>query len=131
MSLLQLGGGKGEQAAEGPPLASPGGEISFSVRAIVEARKLLEGEGGQLFRVGVSKGGCSGWNYEICTAEEAASDDTVFHFDGDLPVVMSPKAIELLFGMVINYKVNFMGQGFVFENPNASSTCGCGISFSL
>ena len=131
MGLIQLGGGKGEQTAEGPPLASPGGEISFSIRAIVEARKLLAGEGGQLFRVGVSKGGCSGWNYEISTAEEAASDDTVFHFDGDLPVVMSPKAIELLSGMRINYTVSLQERGFVFENPNAESTCGCGISFGV
>ena len=75
MGLIQLGGGKGEQTAEGPPLASPGGEISFSVRAIAEARKLLEREGGKLFRVGVTKGGCSGWNYELATAEEVASDD--------------------------------------------------------
>ena len=131
MSLLQFGGAKGEQAAEGPPLDSPGGEISFSARAIVEVRKLLEREGGQLFRVGVSKGGCSGWNYEISIAEEASPDDRVFEFDGDVPVVMSPKAIELLFGMRINYKVSFQEQGFVFENPNASSTCGCGISFGV
>ena len=131
MGLIQLGGDKAEEAAEGPPLASPGGEISFSVRAIAEARKLLELEGGKLFRVGVSEGGCSGYNYEISTDEEAAPDDTVFHFDGTLPVVMSPKALELLSGMLINYKVSFMGQGFVFENPNASNTCGCGISFSL
>ena len=75
--------------------------------------------------------GCSGWNYEIAIAEEASPDDKVFQFDGDVPVVMSPKAIELLLGMVINYKVSFMGQGFVFENPNAANTCGCGISFSL
>ena len=131
MSLLQLGGGNKEETPEGPPLASPGGEISFSPRAIAEARKLLEREGGKLFRVGVTKGGCSGWNYELSTAEEENSDDTLFHFDETLPVVMSPKAIELLFGMVINYKVSFMGEGFVFENPNASNTCGCGISFSL
>ncbi len=131
MSLLQLGGDAAQEATEGPPLSSPGGEISFSVRAIVEARKLLEREGGELFRVGVSEGGCSGWNYEISTADEAADDDTVFHFDRSLDVVMSPKALELLHGMLINYKVSFMGQGFVFENPNAANTCGCGISFSL
>ncbi len=131
MGLLQLDGGKKEEVAEEPPLASPGGEISFSVRAIAEARKLLEREGGKLFRVGVTKGGCSGWNYEITTAEEPADDDTLFHFDGTLPVVMAPKAIELLFGMVIHYQVSFMGEGFVFENPNAANTCGCGISFSL
>ena len=60
MGLIQLGGDKAEEAEEGPPLASPGGEISFSVRAVAEARKLLELEGGKLFRVGVSEGGCSG-----------------------------------------------------------------------
>jgi iron-sulfur cluster assembly protein len=131
MSLLQFGSGKEDPAAEGPPEESPGGEISFSARAIVEVRKLLKREGGPLLRVGVSKGGCSGWNYEIAIAEEASPDDKVFQFDGDVPVVMSPKAIELLFGMRINYKVSFQEQGFVFENPNASRTCGCGISFGV
>jgi iron-sulfur cluster assembly accessory protein len=131
MTLLQLGSDKAKQVPEGPPQDSPGGEISFSARALVEARKLLEREGGKLFRVGVSKGGCSGWNYEISMAQDAASDDKVFQFDGDLPVVMSPKAVELLFGMRINYKVSFQEQGFVFENPNAASTCGCGISFGV
>ena len=131
MSLLQFGGGKAEQKVEGPPVDSPGGEISFSARALVEVRKLLKREGGPFFRVGVSKGGCSGWNYEISIAEEPTPDDTVFEFDGDIPVVMSPKAIELLHGMRINYKTSFQEQGFIFENPNAAKTCGCGISFGV
>ena len=131
MSLLQLGGGKEKKEDLGPPVESPGGEIGFSARALSEAKKLLDREGGKLFRVGVSKGGCSGWNYEISIAQEANDEDKLFDFEGALPVVMSPKAIELLFGMRINYKTSFQEQGFVFENPNASRTCGCGISFGV
>ena len=131
MSLLQLGSGKAQEEVPGPPVESPGGEIGFSPRALIEAQKLLRREGGKLFRVGVSQGGCSGWNYEISIAEEANEDDQLFDFEGALPVVMSPKAIELLFGMRINYKTSFQEQGFVFENPNASRTCGCGISFGV
>ena len=131
MGLLSLGGGNKQEVPEGPDLQSPGGEISFSVRALVEVRKVLKREGAPLFRVGVSQGGCSGWNYEIDVAQEAEPEDQVFEFDGDIPVVMSPKAIELLRGMRINYTVSFQEQGFVFENPNAARTCGCGISFGV
>jgi len=131
MSLFQLGGDSTEKVVDGPAQTSPGGEISFTPRALVEAAKILEREGGQLFRVGVSKGGCSGWNYEISIAAEPTLDDTVFQFDDGLPVVMSPEAIELLAGMRINYTVSLQERGFVFENPNASSTCGCGISFGV
>ena len=131
MSLFRLGGDSTEDLPAGPDHIAPGGVISFSPRALVEAAKTLEREAGQFFRVGVSQGGCSGWNYEISIASELEEDDSHFPFDGALPVVMSPKAIELLSGMRINYTVSLQERGFVFENPNAESTCGCGISFGV
>jgi iron-sulfur cluster assembly protein len=131
MSLFQLGEQSTEKVPSGPDSIAPGGAISFTPRALVEAAKILEREGGKLFRVGVTKGGCSGWNYDIAVAQEAGSDDTIFQLADDLPVVMSSKAIELLAGMRINYTVSLQERGFVFENPNASSTCGCGISFGV
>jgi iron-sulfur cluster assembly accessory protein len=131
MSLFRLGGESAEDIPTGPDHSAPGGVISFSPRALVEASKTLQREAGKFFRVGVSQGGCSGWNYEISIALEVAEEDTQFSFGGALPVVMSPKAIELLAGMRINYTVSLQERGFVFENPNAASTCGCGISFGV
>ncbi len=131
MSLFRLGGDSTEDLPSGPDHIAPGGVISFSPRALVEAAKTLEQEAGKFFRVGVSQGGCSGWNYEISIASDMEEDDTHFAFGGALPVVMSPKAIELLSGMRINYTVSLQERGFVFENPNAESTCGCGISFGV
>jgi iron-sulfur cluster assembly protein len=131
MSLFQFGEHSTDKVPAGPDQSAPGGAISFTPRALVEAAKILDREGGKLFRVGVTKGGCSGWNYDIAVAEEPGPDDTVFQFGDDLPVVMSSKAMELLDGMRINYTVSLQERGFVFENPNASSTCGCGISFGV
>lgn len=131
MGLFQLGEHSTDKVPAGPDQSAPGGAVSFTPRALVEAAKILEREGGKLFRVGVTKGGCSGWNYDISIADEAEPDDQIFEFGGSLPVVMAPKAIELLAGMRINYTVSLQERGFVFENPNASSTCGCGISFGV
>ena len=131
MSLFRVDRDSAGGPASGPDHSAPGGVISFSPRALVEAAKTLALESGKFFRVGVSQGGCSGWNYEISIASEMEEDDTHFAFDGALPVVMSPKAIELLSGMRINYTVSLQERGFVFENPNAESTCGCGISFGV
>ena len=85
------------------------------------ARKLLEHEGGQLFRVGVSKGGCSGWNYEISTAEEAASDDTVFQ--GGRILHSSPRNVSTKgsFIALCGNRVNTLVQGGIPPAWNAGS----------
>lgn len=80
-------------------------------------------------RVGVKGGGCSGFSYVLDLTETAKETDEVFDQHG-ITVVCDPKSLLYLGGTVIDFKDEVMGRGFVFQNPNASSTCGCGSSFS-
>ena len=81
-------------------------------------------------RVGVRGGGCSGFQYNLDLAEtdEDAAFET-FEQHG-ITVICDPKSYLYLNGTTIDFRDEIMGRGFVFSNPNASSTCGCGSSFS-
>jgi iron-sulfur cluster assembly protein len=79
--------------------------------------------------VGVQGGGCSGLTYNIRFDSQARERDRVYEFDG-VRVFVDPKSFIYLHGMVLDYEETLMHQGFVFRNPNASRSCGCGSSFS-
>ncbi len=80
-------------------------------------------------RVGVKGGGCSGFSYVLDLTEQHRDNDEVFDQNG-IKVVCDPKSYLYLNGTTIDFKDEVMGRGFVFSNPNATSTCGCGSSFS-
>lgn len=80
-------------------------------------------------RVGVKGGGCSGFSYVLDLTENAKETDEVFEQHG-IKVVCDPKSLLYLNGTTIDFKDEIMGRGFVFSNPNATSSCGCGSSFS-
>lgn len=80
-------------------------------------------------RVGVKGGGCSGFSYLLDLTETQRDNDEEFEVEG-LRVVCDPKSYLYLNGTNIDFKDEVMGRGFVFNNPNATSTCGCGSSFS-
>ena len=80
-------------------------------------------------RVGVSGGGCSGFQYEIDLGVPAA-DDLVLQKDGQT-VLVDPVSLPFLQNAVIDFTEELIGARFVIENPNASSSCGCGTSFSI
>jgi iron-sulfur cluster assembly protein len=80
-------------------------------------------------RVGVKGGGCSGFSYVLDLTESAKDTDETFEQHG-VKVVCDPKSLLYLNGTTIDFKDEIMGRGFVFTNPNASTTCGCGSSFS-
>ncbi len=79
-------------------------------------------------RVGVKGGGCSGFSYLLDLTEQAKDADEKFEEHG-VAVICDPKSYLYLNGTTIDFKDEIMGRGFVFNNPNASSTCGCGSSF--
>ena len=88
-------------------------------------------------RVGVKGGGCSGFSYLLDLTEKQRDTDEVWEhtytFETDeftLRIVCDPKSYLYLNGTEIDFKDELMGRGFVFNNPNATSTCGCGSSFS-
>ncbi len=81
-------------------------------------------------RVGVKSGGCSGLSYELKFDNQALESDKVFE-DNDVRIVVDKKSFLYLIGTVLEFSGGLNGKGFVFNNPNAQRTCGCGESFSL
>lgn len=81
-------------------------------------------------RVGVKGGGCSGFSYILDLTENQKDTDEAFDNHG-LTVIVDPKSLLYLNGTVIDFKDEVMGRGFVFQNPNASTSCGCGSSFAV
>lgn len=81
-------------------------------------------------RVGVKGGGCSGFSYVLDLTENQKDTDELFEQHG-IRVVCDPKSLLYLNGTTIDFKDEIMGRGFVFQNPNANSSCGCGSSFAV
>lgn len=81
-------------------------------------------------RVGVTSGGCSGLSYKLDFDNEKKENDQLIE-DGEIRILVDKKSVLYLAGTTLNYSGGLNGTGFVFENPNASRTCGCGESFSL
>ena len=81
-------------------------------------------------RVGVKSGGCSGLSYELKFDKSQADNDKLFE-DNEIKIVVDKKSVLYLAGTILEYSGGLNGKGFVFNNPNAQRTCGCGESFSL
>ena len=110
-----------------------GDEIAISASAARRIAALIAAEGGSerlRLRVAVSGGGCSGFQYGFTLDDERHDDDRVFERDG-AGVLIDEVSLELLKGAQLDYVEDLMGSYFVVRNPNASSTCGCGSSFSV
>ena len=81
-------------------------------------------------RVGVKSGGCSGLSYDLDFDKEQQEGDKVFE-DNGVKIIVDKKSFLYLIGTTLEYSGGLNGTGFVFNNPNANRTCGCGESFSL
>ena len=81
-------------------------------------------------RVGVKSGGCSGLSYDLSFDAEKQENDQLFE-DNNVKIVVDKKSLLYLVGTTLEYSGGLNGKGFVFNNPNANRTCGCGESFSL
>jgi len=97
------------------------------IRAVLARESIDPSEGG--LRLGVQGGGCSGLSYNIQFDSHPAERDRIFQF-GDVRAFVDPKSFIYLNGMVLDWEESLMKQGFVFHNPNAQKSCGCGSSFS-
>jgi iron-sulfur cluster assembly protein len=106
--------------------------ITVTDNAKRQALRLMEDEGkaGFFIRVGVEGGGCSGLMYQLSFDNEEKADDKTFE-DNGVKVVVDKKSFLYLVGTSLDYSGGLNGKGFVFNNPNAGRTCGCGESFSL
>ncbi len=97
------------------------------VRTILEQQKLESDK--TYLRMGVKGGGCSGFSYSLDLTESKSELDEEFDSNG-VKVVCDPKSYLYLNGTTLDFKDEIMGRGFVFNNPNANTSCGCGSSFS-
>lgn len=125
--LTQLENPPGQSSPSAAPAVK---QIHVTPRAVEKIRQAFAREGvrGGL-RLGVLGGGCSGLSYQFKFAPEARPKDHVFEF-GDVRVFVDPKSMLFLDGMTLDWKDSLMQSGFVFENPHATKSCGCGSSFS-
>jgi iron-sulfur cluster assembly protein len=120
-----------ENPAQTPVPATTGIQVTEKAIERIRAAMTKEGisptEGG--LRLGVQGGGCSGLSYSVRFDTQPRERDRIFQFD-DVRVFVDPKSFIYLHGMVLDYEQTLMHQGFVFQNPNAKKSCGCGTSFS-
>jgi len=106
--------------------------ITVTDNAKKQAIRLMEDEGkdGLFIRVGVQGGGCSGLMYQLTFDNQDLEGDKSFE-DNGIKVVVDKKSFLYLIGMTLDFSGGLNGKGFVFQNPNADRTCGCGESFSV
>ncbi len=104
--------------------------VTDSAIAKVKSLKLEEENDNLKLRVFVTGGGCSGFQYGFTFEEDAAEDDTSVSRDG-VTVLIDSLSFQYLAGSTVDYEVGLMGSRFLVTNPNASTTCGCGASFSI
>ena len=105
--------------------------LVFTDSAASKVKQLIEEEGNPdlKLRVFVTGGGCSGFQYGFTFDEATNDDDTTLQKDG-VTLLSDPMSLQYLMGAEIDYQENVEGAQFVIKNPNATSTCGCGSSFS-
>ena len=94
------------------------------------ARIIADEPEGTLLRVAVNGGGCQGFSYDFEMTRDRRPDDIAIERDG-VTVVVDEASLELVAGSELDFIDNLMGQSFQVKNPNATSTCGCGTSFSV
>jgi len=104
--------------------------IQVTPKAISRIKQVFarEGVSGGL-RLGVLGGGCTGLSYQFKFDAKERPNDHVLEFEG-VKLMVDPKSMLFLKGMTLDYKESLLQSGFVFDNPNAQKSCGCGSSFS-
>ncbi len=102
-------------------------KIEFTERAKKQIEKMTsENESKKYFRISVKGGGCSGFKYSFSFDSSTSKEDVLFN-----NTVIDKTSLDIINGSVIDFKVEMIGESFVINNPKASSSCGCGLSFSV
>ena len=85
---------------------------------------------GKALRISIKEGGCSGFSYKLDFDENKTDSDKIFESKG-VPIIIERKSLLYIMGMTLDYEGGLNGKGFIFSNPNAKDTCGCGTSFGV
>lgn len=107
--------------------------INVTETAAAQIQKLLAKDYAHAagLRVGVKAGGCSGFEYVFAWEAAPRQDDLVFEGPSGVRVWIDPRSHRVLDGTTLDYDLTLLSRGFIFQNPQAKSTCGCGTSFSV
>jgi|TARA_B110000438_G_C15380061_1_gene464363 iron-sulfur cluster assembly accessory protein len=102
-------------------------KIEFTEEANNQIKKIVSNQGKDCyFRITVQGGGCSGFKYNFSFDKKIENDDIVFN-----KTIIDKNSLEIINGSVVDYKKEMIGNSFVIKNPQAISSCGCGLSFSV
>tara|TARA_Y100001970_G_C13464754_1_gene476832 strand:+ start:54 stop:371 length:318 start_codon:yes stop_codon:yes gene_type:complete len=102
-------------------------KIEFTNSAKHEIERILQEKSSKMyFRISVQGGGCSGFKYKFSFDDKVNSDDTLFY-----KAVIDKNSLKIIDGSVVDFKKELIGNSFTINNPQASSSCGCGLSFSV
>lgn len=108
--------------------------IKLTEKAAQEVKKIFEQNNWSVhdwyLRLGIKGGGCSGFSYVLNLTEDKNDSDEEMEIQG-IRIICDPQSYLYLNNVTVDYKDEMMGMGFVFDNPNATGTCGCGSSFSV
>ncbi len=115
-----------------PDTAQAQDGINIGPGAVKRIGELIAAEGNpaMMLRIGITGGGCSGFQYNFSLDSEIHDDDRIFE-EGGIKVVTDETSIPFVAGATLDFKTDLMGAYFSVDNPNADSTCGCGSSFSV
>jgi iron-sulfur cluster insertion protein len=107
-------------------------QVFLTESAARRVKKLrdMEGNPSLNLRLGVNGGGCSGFSYDFSLDDRITDDDTTFEAHG-VTLVVDSVSLDLLAGSTVDFVEDLVGSAFTVKNPNATSTCGCGSSFSV
>ncbi len=102
-------------------------KIEFTDRAKKQIEKITtESDKKKYFRISVKGGGCSGFKYNFSFDNKVNSNDVLFN-----SAIIDKTSLDIINGSIIDFKIEMIGESFVINNPKASSSCGCGLSFSV
>ena len=101
-------------------------KLEFTTRAKNEIEKITKSEAKKYFRIAVQGGGCSGFKYNFTLDDKLGKDDILFE-----QAVVDKISLDIIAGSTVDFKEEMIGESFVINNPKASASCGCGLSFSV
>jgi iron-sulfur cluster assembly protein len=106
-------------------------QISENAAKLINKMTLKQGIAGGGLRIGIKAGGCSGLSYTFAWEPAAREGDHVFDGPEGSKVFVDPKSFRFIDGTTLDYDTSLVSKGFIFNNPHAKSSCGCGTSFSV
>ena len=101
-------------------------KIDFTKQAQEQIDKITQGEEVKYFRITVQGGGCSGFKYNFGFDKQTNEDDILFN-----KTIIDKTSLDIISGSLVDFKKEMIGESFVITNPKATSSCGCGLSFSV